>query len=284
MDILASAKLNLALHITGKRPDGYHLLDSLVAFTEFGDRLTLTPADTLSLEVRGEFASDLEASQNLVWRAAVLLQQHIGRALGAAILLQKNIPVGAGLGGGSSDAAAALRGLCALWEVDIERGTLTHIAQALGSDMPVCEADHPACMSGIGERIEPVALDTEVWLVLVNPRRVLATADVYREYSGQYRPASTHVCHIPGMDVLLDVIAPMHNDLQLPAIRRLPVISEIIAALSGTPGCLLARMSGSGATCFGIYLTRQEAAAAAHELRKRYPAWWCMATKLKSTI
>ena len=281
--IFAPAKLNLFLHITGRRADGYHLLESLVAFTAFGDTVELEPADSLSLDITGPFAGAwVNDENNLVIRAAKLLQAHAKTAQGAHIALQKNIPVGAGLGGGSADAAAALRGLKQMWRVEIDDASLRKLALQLGSDVPVCLAPQASWVAGIGEKIMSINLHAKLWAVLANPGVPLATADVYRNFSGTFSASCDKPQNINSTAALVDFLQSKRNDLEHPAKALLPVIGEVLAALRTTTGCLLARMSGSGATCFGLYNEEKEAKKAAEILRGDHPGWWCVAAQLQN--
>lgn len=272
----APAKVNLYLHITGQRADGYHLLDSVAAFTAFGDTLRFTLSETLSLTIEGEYGEGLVADDNLVLRAARALQSHTGCTLGASIALIKRIPVGAGLGGGSSDAAAALIGLNCLWDLRLSRAQLAALALPLGSDIPVCLAREPARMQGIGDEVLPVLLNPDVvasGVVLVNPRMSLLTASVYKAFAG----ALVSPVALPA-SIDMSFIAAQHNALEAPAKALLPVVGEMIATLAQTPDCRLARMSGSGATCFALYATSAQAQTAAQGLAQRYPHWWVQVT------
>jgi 4-diphosphocytidyl-2-C-methyl-D-erythritol kinase len=270
---LAPAKVNLALHVVGRRADGLHLLDGLVAFARVGDLIEAEPAGGLSLTIDGRFAGGLDAGpDNLVLRAAVLLRP-AGR--GAAIRLTKALPLAGGVGGGSTDAAAALRLLARLWEVPLPgMGDLL----ALGADVPVCLAARPCRMRGIGEEITPLALPP-VWLVLANPGAPAATAAVYAGLAGRFGPPMPAPPAFADADALADFLAAQRNDLEPPAIAAVPAIAEVIAALAAQPGCRLARMSGSGATCFGLFASEALANAAASEIRRARPGWWVVAAE-----
>jgi 4-diphosphocytidyl-2-C-methyl-D-erythritol kinase len=262
----APAKVNLFLHITGRRDDGYHLLDSLVVFAGVGDVLHAQPADGLSLELEGPFGAALASEQdNLVLRAA--------RALGgggARLILEKNLPVASGIGGGSADAAAALRLLCRMW--NLAQPDLPRIALTLGADVPVCLAGRPSRMGGVGERLLPAPGLPACGLVLVNPGVAVATADVFRARRGGWSTPAELPNTWPDVAGLARDLLELRNDLQAPAIALQPSIGEAIAALAAMPGCRLARMSGSGATCFGLFDDPAVAADAAARLRR--PAWW----------
>ncbi|MDE3016253.1 MAG: 4-(cytidine 5'-diphospho)-2-C-methyl-D-erythritol kinase [Pseudomonadota bacterium] len=285
LHIAAPAKINLFLHVTGRRADGYHLLESLVTFADAADRLDMAMEDDLTLEITGPFASALTLPPqrgkelNIVLRAATLLQAHAGSGLGARLTLLKALPVAAGLGGGSADAAAALRGLRQLWNLDVDDGTLANLALQLGSDVPVCLASRTAWMRGIGETLSKVTLPA-LWMVLVNPGAALSTADVFRNFSGAFAPPKPVPDMFASVQALVDFLGDAHNALE-PAARALaPVISDVLAALQAG-GALLARMSGSGATCFGLYADAAAADAAAARISTTRPEWWCVAAGVR---
>ena len=274
----APAKVNLSLRVTGRRPDGYHELDSCVVFTEWADRLSIVAAGRLDLALTGPFAPALaDQIDNLVIRAARRLAAHAGRAPDVRLILDKRIPVAAGLGGGSADAAATLRGLNRLWDLGLASSELLALALELGADVPVCLLGRPARMRGIGERIEPIAVPA-LDLVLVNPRRAVATARVFAGLGSIRSPGPTATPLPAGRADLLDWLRTSGNDLEEPARRLMPLIDEVLAALAGQPGCRLARMSGSGATCFGVFDDPQAASHAAAALRRARPEWWVVAT------
>lgn len=274
----APAKVNLDLLVTGRRADGYHLLDSLVVFATPGDRLILEPAAALSLEVQGPFARALEdAGDNLVLRAARALADHAGQPPAARIVLEKNLPVAAGLGGGSADAAAALRALARFWRLGLPAPDLATLAERLGADVPVCLAGRPARMRGIGEQLTWQDHLPPLALLLVNPNRPLATAAVFAALGPLPAPPPERgppPADWPGLVAWLRARA---NHLEAPARRLLPVIDEVLGALAGQPGCALARMSGSGATCFGLFAEAAACARAAAALRAARPDWWIAA-------
>lgn len=277
LDLAAPAKVNLYLHVTGRRPDGYHELDSLVVFADLGDRLTAAPAPVLALSVTGPFAAALDGGDNLVLRAARALARAAGRTDGADLRLDKRLPVAAGLGGGSADAAAALRALTALWDLPPELAV--GVAPGLGADVPVCLAGRPARMTGIGERLAPVAGLPPLAAVLANPGEPLATAAVFGALAGRFgggagEPPPTAPEH------LLAHLAGRRNDLEAPARSLSPRIGEVLALLAALPGCRLARMSGSGPTCFGLFATAAAAADGAAALSAARPGWWVRACRL----
>lgn len=280
---MAPAKLNLTLQVVGRRADGYHELDSLVAFAGFGDRLSARPAAELSLAVTGPFGTALqeEGGGNLVLRAAHLLVRSAGVSQGAALTLDKRLPVAAGLGGGSADAAATLRLLQRLWALSLPPDTLQGLAAELGADVPVCLLGRPAMMRGIGEHLEPLSALPPAWLVLANPGVALGTPEVFQARRGAFSVAGP-LWEVPPSTTaeLAACLKGSANDLE-PAARRLcPEIDQVLGGLAGTAGCLLARMSGSGASCFALYGARGEAEAAAQHLTMAQPTWWVRAAPL----
>ncbi|MDE1906374.1 MAG: 4-(cytidine 5'-diphospho)-2-C-methyl-D-erythritol kinase [Rhodospirillales bacterium] len=267
--VFAPAKVNLYLHVTGKRADGYHLLDSLAVFPEVGDLVEAETAEALSLSLGGAFGAALQAEpDNLLLRAARALAP--GR--GARLRLQKNLPVASGIGGGSADAAATLHALCALW--GINNADLPGIALQLGADVPVCLASHPARMQGIGEILSPAPSLPEFGIMLVNPGVAVPTPAVFKARIGGFTPAPALPAIWPNATAMADDLRRCSNDLQAAAISLQPVIGEVLAALAALPGSLLARMSGSGATCFALFNTKGEAEAASTMLATR-SGWWC---------
>ena len=262
--VFAPAKVNLALHVTGRRADGYHLLDSFVGFLDVGDVVTAALAPDYALRVEGPFSEGVpDGPENLVLRAA----QAAGRP--ARFVLEKHLPMAAGLGGGSSDAAAALRALERLG-VPLPADTL-----ALGADVPACLLARPLRMRGIGERITPLPPLPPIHLVLANPGVAVATPLVFGAL------ASTAGAPLPALipdfadgEALAHWLCAQRNDLQPAALRLAPAIGEVLAALAAAPGCRFARMSGSGATCFGLFPDRETAAQAARRLAAKRPRWW----------
>ena len=283
----APAKLNLALHVLGRRADGYHLLDSLVVFAGVGDVLRAEPAGGLSLSVTGPFAAALGgAEDNLVLRAARALAQAGGIPAGGHMTLTKNLPVASGIGGGSADAAAALRLLARLWRLDLPAAGLARLALRLGADVPVCLASRPARMGGVGEVLSDAPALPPCGLVLVNPGVAVATPEVFRARAAGFShpldlPSPGQSGAWPDAAALAAALARMRNDLETPALALRPVIGDVLAALRALPGCLLARMSGSGATCFALLSDAQAAAAAAVAVTR--PGWWAWGGGLAMT-
>lgn len=265
----APAKVNLFLHVTGRRPDGYHELDSLVVFADTGDVLRGEPAAALSLELGGPFATALASEpDNLVLRAARGFAAETGRGPQVRFVLEKNLPVAAGIGGGSTDAAACLRLLGRLWDVSPSR----RLAASLGADVPVCLDGRALRMAGAGERLTPAPDLPPCGIALVNPGVPLRTADVFAARKGVFsRPACLPERWRDAASMAGD-LAELTNDLEQPAIGLCPAIGRVLLALRAEPACLLARMSGSGATCFALFATPDEAARAARALR--HTGWW----------
>jgi 4-diphosphocytidyl-2-C-methyl-D-erythritol kinase len=267
----APAKVNLCLHVTGRRSDGYHLLDSLVAFPRIGDLVEAEASRTLSLSVRGPFGHELSVSRdNSVLAAAEALRP---AGAGAALRLTKRLPVASGIGGGSADAAATLRLLARMWDVPpLDDAAVL----GLGADVPVCLAGRPCRMTGIGERLAPVALPP-FWLVLVNPGQKVSTASVFDRLATRENPGLPEIAGFRRVEDLTGFLRTQRNDLEAPAVEAAPVIADVLSALRSRPGCGLARMSGSGATCFGLFGTEAEATKAAEAVRRSEPVWWIAA-------
>lgn len=285
----APAKINLFLHITGKRDDGYHLLESLVCFTETGDLLSgeLRNDGKITLEITGPMAAGLAddvRDENLVMRAARLLQAESGTELGADLILEKHLPVASGIGGGSADAAATIRLLCAMWSLDLAPDTLSRIALDLGADVPVCLHGRTTLMSGIGETLVDVPDLPDLPMVLVNPGKAVSTPAIFRareeDIFSQAGLWNKDAVFDSGA-ALAAALQDCGNDLTLPASGLLPEICDVLNALAREEGCLLARMSGSGATCFAVYDTVEQAERAADAIANRHTDWWVSPTRIR---
>jgi 4-diphosphocytidyl-2-C-methyl-D-erythritol kinase len=278
----APAKINLFLHLTGRSADGYHLLSSLMVFADIGDELTVTPANRFSLTIDGPFASGLPTDNtNLVTRAAERLATLLGIAPHAALRLTKNLPVASGIGGGSADAAAALRALVKVWGRNPEADALAKLALGLGADVPVCLRSQAMNVSGIGEILDLSPKLPPAWLVLVNPGVAVATKDVFAARKGSFsQPAPLDRAPRDAAE-LAKMLAGRHNDLEAPAIAIAPMIDTVLDTLRTISGCLLARMSGSGATCFGLFAEASAAVTAAQKIRQTQSAWWSVAAPLR---
>jgi len=271
----APAKINLFLHVTGRRADGYHELDSLIAFAGVGDRIDAAPAAALSLDVRGPFAAGLGAGEdNLVLRAARRLTEAAGVSRGAAIALEKTLPVASGIGGGSADAAATLRALNVLWGAGADDAELARIGLALGADVPVCLYGRTARVSGIGEAVAPAPALPPLGLLLVNPGVAVPTPAVFAARTGAFSAPATLPGAFRDANALIAALGATANDLTGPALKIAPVIGDVLAAIEACDGCLLARLSGSGATCFGLFATEGGAEAAARALARDHDGWW----------
>jgi 4-diphosphocytidyl-2-C-methyl-D-erythritol kinase len=284
------AKVNLSLRVVGRRADGYHDLESIVAFADCADRLTLEPGGELTLATTGPLAAACgETSDNLVFKAAKLLADAVPNLKLGAFSLDKVLPVAAGIGGGSADAAAALRLLARLNDLSLDDPRLHEVALATGADVPVCLFSRACDMTGVGEQLLPLALPS-MPCVMVNPRVPVATKDVFRELglrNGELLVGATDVLEAPAWPEAggsiadwVDVLDTVPNDLEAPALRIEPVIGGVLEALRSSAGVKLARMSGSGATCFAIYGASGDARGAAEKIRKDHPGWWVHAGTL----
>lgn len=283
----APAKINLTLHVLGRRPeDGYHALESLVAFAEVADTLELAPGPDLSLDVSGPTAGPAgPLDDNLVLRAARHLAAGVSGLRFGAFRLHKQLPVAAGIGGGSSDAAAALRLLAELNELPVDHPAVVAAARATGADVPVCLDPRARMMRGAGEEIGPVLGLAALPAVLVNPGVPVATAPVFKALGlavGQVLDGAAHPAIASSLDAdaVLGAIGPARNDLEAPALTVAPVIGEALALLRAQGGCRLARMSGSGATVFAIFSDDGAAQTAAGAIRAAQPGWWVEPTRL----
>jgi 4-diphosphocytidyl-2-C-methyl-D-erythritol kinase len=278
LSVFAPAKINLSLHVCGRRADGFHLLDSLVAFAGVGDWISVRRAGDVALAITGPFASSLDPKdgENLVLRAARFFAIATGRTEGAHITLEKNLPVASGIGGGSADAAATLMALAQIWDENLAQLADADLAAALGADVPVCLRRIPTFMRGIGEQLTPAPPLPTAWLVLVNPGKPLATKSVFAALNGRFSaPApETLFAGLASAWDLAQAVAKTRNDLAEPAGELMGEIGEMLGRLEATRGCLVARMSGSGPTCFGLYEDSAAAGAAAETIRTARPGWW----------
>ncbi|WP_374371365.1 4-(cytidine 5'-diphospho)-2-C-methyl-D-erythritol kinase [Dongia sp.] len=281
ISVTARAKINLYLHVTGKRADGYHLLDMLVVFAATGDEIRVSAADDLSLSIDGPFGAGLSAgSDNLVLRAAAGLRDLAGIDAGARIHLTKNLPLASGIGGGSADAAATLQALMQLWRIEPPRAALFDLAARLGADVPVCLDGRASFVGGIGEEIAPIGPLPEAYLLLVNPLVETPTPAVFKARTGDFSAPARWSRNPANIQELATQLASRRNDLTAPAIKLAPVVAEVLDAIAATPDCQLARLSGSGATCFGIYETQAQAEAARSAILSQHADWWAVATKV----
>ena len=250
----APAKVNLFLHVTGRHADGYHTLDSLAVFPGAGDVLRAGSGTALTLSIGGPMGQGLPAGpDNLIWRAAVALAAAGGIVPRAALWLDKRLPVASGIGGGSADAAAALRVLNRAWGLGFDLDALRDIAAPLGADIPVCIASCPAMMRGVGELIGPAPGLPAFDIVLVNPGTAVATPTAFASRVGPFSAPAILPAAWRDVRVMVDTLSALHNDLEPPALSLCPAIGEALSWLRAQPDCLLARMSGSGATCYGVF-------------------------------
>jgi 4-diphosphocytidyl-2-C-methyl-D-erythritol kinase len=280
----ARAKVNLTLRVVGRRVDGYHDLESLVAFADCADRLSLVPGPGLDLTTIGPLASACgETADNLVLKAARLLGERVPDMKAGSFTLDKVLPVAAGIGGGSADAAAALRLLAKLNGLALDDNRLVEVALLTGADVPVCLASRPCDMTGVGENLLPLSLP-KMPCVMVNPRVAVATKDVFSALglrNGELLVGTSDILQAPewpeagaSVEDWVEALAESSNDLEAPAMRIQPVITEVIAALNAANGAWLTRMSGSGATCFAIFENTAEAQRAAQKIQLDHPQWW----------
>ena len=272
---IAPAKVNLTLHVTGQRDDGYHLLDSLVVFTDAGDVIKVAPANTLTLAVSGPFAFGVPTDgENLILRAAETLRRIRGVIKGAAITVEKHLPNAAGLGGGSSDAATTLKLLAELWEVSPLSASTPEVLM-LGADVPVCmRSPTPTRMTGIGELLAPVPKLPTCALVLINPKVSVPTGAVFDGLATKQNPPMDHIPENLSFADFADWLAAQRNDLQPPAIKTAPAIKAAIDRLNKNPTIAFAGMSGSGATCFGLTKNMADARHAARIIQVAEMGWW----------
>ena len=282
---IAPAKINLYLHVGPLRADGLHELKSLFVFAEDGDHLRAAPADELRLNITGPFADALAGEpveSNLVWRGAEMLRKKFGVSKGAALELDKRLPVAAGIGGGSADAAAALRALIRLWELDISDQALHEIAFKLGADVPACLNRQPVNVGGAGEELSPGPALPPLWVCLVNPRVELNTGPVFRAFDNANQnpalPILFEGSDFSTIDAFVKLVDGTRNDLATYASALRPEIAETLSFLASCNESLAARMSGSGATCFALFETEQSAKECAHDASAK--GWWTMPAKV----
>lgn len=279
VSVRAPAKINLFLHVTGKRTDGYHEIASFVIFTSFGDTVAISPApagDGMQFHADGPFASNMGSNyDNLVLRAARLLAEKLKPpSQDVRIHLTKRLPVAAGIGGGSSDAAATIRGLIRYWNLDVPETDVMELGLELGADVPMCLRREPVLVSGIGEVLIPAPALPWASLVLVNPHVAVSTPDVFKARTGDFSPTALQFKDSTSARDLAQQLSSRNNDLTKAAISLAPEIDHVLDALKSVDACLLTRMSGSGATCFGLFGDSQKAGNAKHTIQNSHPNWW----------
>ena len=285
MRVFAPAKINLTLHVTKKLANGYHALDSLVSFADIGDEIEITPSPDFSFEVDGPMAGGLRGrdkdagpqSSNLVVKAAWRLAQSAGRSPNVSIRLTKNLPAGAGIGGGSSDAASVIWALCGLWDIPRDAEFVKELLIALGADVPICFEAAPARIKGIGDVFEPVPTLPEMPIVLAYPGKPCSTVDVFRGFDGVFREVVTMPQDFSDQSDVIEFLKRCDNDLTAAALKTVPDIDNVLRELEVQDGCQLSRMSGSGSCCFGIFSNEDMAVQAAISIRDDNPDWWVKA-------
>ena len=276
LQALSRVKVNLYLHIIGKRADGYHNLDSLVAFPEIGDEILVSPSNSINLKITGKSKKELSEKENLILKAIKLLKN---RKMGADIHLIKDTPISAGLGGGSSNAAVTLKLLSKLWNVPLP--TINELV-LLGADIPVCMDWRLQRMQGIGEKNSFVASPDSLWIVLLNNGDRVPTSTVFQGLAQNEFSGLVNVPRLNEKNILIKFLKSTRNDLEKSAIKNYPAINDLINSLNLTSGCLIARMSGSGSTCFGLYEKKHEAEKAKKHLFNKFPNAWIKVAKIFS--
>jgi len=282
---LARAKINLDLLITGRREGGYHILDSLVVFADYGDEISVRPSPDLghelSLGITGPFAAELIGlKDNIILKAARKLQKKFNILDGAQITLVKNLPVSSGIGGGSADAAAAIHALMELWQISDKKPGLDELLLSLGADVPVCFASKTTQMTGVGEGLDPITIDFPLYLCMVNPGTPVATAEIFKARAMRDRVFSNPrklSKAIASPRELLEILSASGNDLEPDACAIEPAINTVIDQIRARNECLFAGMSGSGATCFGLFLSNDAARSAVGNIQYAFPHWWVKA-------
>ncbi len=280
---LARAKINLDLLITGRREDGYHLLDSLVVFADYGDEISVLASDKISLGIIGPFATELIGlKDNIILKAARVLRKKFNLTKGAEITLVKNLPVASGIGGGSADAAAAIHALIELWQISVTETDLDEILLSLGADVPVCMASQTMHMTGMGEKLDPITINFPLFLCLVNPGIAVSTSDIFK---GRTKRAFSNPRKLPltieNQWQLQEILNAAGNDLEGDACAINPVIDKVIAQIKTSDDCLFAGMSGSGATCFGIFSSDEAARRVAGNINRVFPYWWVKSVHIR---
>ncbi len=282
LEARSMAKLNLFLHVTGKRSDGYHELDSLAVFTEdVYDLISIEFSDQYQLIINGPFAMELTESENIITRAVNLLSEKYQKPATVKINLTKNLPVASGIGGGSSNAATVIKLLCRLWGISIDDLNINSISKDLGADVPMFFSSGACYFNGIGEVISPVKLFPDIWAILINPGIQVSTPEIFRMgLEKYYKPQMRHQYFFDNQ-TLISFLKDTQNDLYFNALQIVSSLSNMVTALADISGCELSRMSGSGATCFGLFSNIQQAKAAVKFLQEKFPNYWIRLTKLR---
>ena len=272
----ACAKVNLALHVTGVREDGYHTLDSIIFFTDISDRLFIKKRGKNGLSLTGEFSKTISVKKNTILQVLKLFQHELTDRF--SINLEKNLPIGAGLGGGSADAAAVIRFLVNYYTIPMP--SLKSISK-IGADIPACIASVASRVEGIGEIVKPINITSiDVWIVLVNPRIFVSTSSIFQELTQKRNKPLSPFSDFNNTDRFIDYLKSQRNDLQAIAVNKWPEIGYVLHTIQETQGVLLSRMSGSGSTCFGLYKSQEIAKKAANYINKKNNKWWIKFSKL----
>jgi 4-diphosphocytidyl-2-C-methyl-D-erythritol kinase len=282
LSVFAPAKINLYLHITGRLDNGYHLLDSLVAFADIGDEISIVSAHGFEFSIEGPYANafgpkDRDCSpdsSNLVVQAVWMLARAAQKVPNVRIRLTKNLPLASGIGGGSSDAAAVIWGLLEWWKIPKQAPYVQGLMMRLGADVPVCLNCRPARVRGIGDVLDPAPGLAEIPVVLVNPGRPCVTSEAFSRFAGKFREPVAFPPGLEKTEALVSFLRQQDNDLLKPALEMVPEIGNILSALDAEEGCVFTRMSGSGATCFGLFENEVLAMKAAQDLARNNPDWW----------
>jgi len=287
LNCFAPAKINLYLHITDRLDNGYHTLDTLIAFADIGDLLKIENAKSFCYQVDGPFSKGLaNNSKNLVSHAAHAIAKASGNELNVRITLTKNLPVAAGIGGGSADAAATIRGLMKWWNIAQDEPYLPELTLSLGADTPICFSSKPARVHGIGEKTDRAPTFPELSVILINPMRACHTPAIFNAYDENkknHKPLLDIPEHLSNPDHFISFLDKQNNDLQDIAAKKIPEIIHIIETLKNHPDCALARMSGSGATCFGLFKNKTQAQKAFKEIKHDHPQWWVQTGTLRNS-
>ena len=269
----APAKVNLFLHVTGKRDDGYHTLESLIGFADFGDRITIQPSDQFSFTI-ADSDFPLRDKDNSIIKAVNLLSDKLGKPADLSITLEKNIPIGAGLGGGSSDAATTIHGLLKFWQETLPQDEIDEILLKIGADTSACYSLEPAYIKGIGEIIKPIHSLPQLPAILVYPNKFCSTADVFQSHEGVFSQEAEYPNDFADKKTLYEFLENQKNDLTDAAIQKIPDIQNILEVIKQQKGCSISRLTGSGSTCFGLFDTIEQSTKAAEQIQKEKPHWW----------
>lgn len=281
ISVKAPAKVNLYLHVVGRRPDGYHLLDSLFAFATDGDVISVSHAEDLSLEIIGPYASELSAGEdNIVLKAARMLASELKTEPKAHIVLEKNLPIASGIGGGSSDAAAALQALQKLWQKEVDEKRLYEIGLKLGADVPSCLAAKSVQVAGIGDILTSARKHPILFTVLVNANKPVSTPAVFKAREESFSAPNPISEDFTDIGAFAEALKQRNNDLGAAACRVEPSVQAVLGAIGSYSSCLLARMSGSGGTCFGIFKSKEDAVSCQKRLAEAHPDWWVKETQI----